>query len=195
MPTVSRNEAARYFGVSRQGLNRARETGAIQYEPDDTVDIAKVARTEWGRKHLAMKDGGGDPPPAAEPEQKIPVRSERLAALIGASPESSSQLDGKLPPILQLDKIQLDKLLQAERIRRMQLENKARTGELVNKMELMGLLEKRIRRDAEAILNWPAQVSAMMAADLGVDDRQMYTVLMKYVKEFMRSRSKTKNEP
>ncbi len=65
------------------------------------------------------------------------------------------------------------------------LELKARRGDLVDRARAVAHVFKLAREERDAWLNWPARVSALMAAELGVDPHKMHVTLEKYVRDHL----------
>ena len=68
---------------------------------------------------------------------------------------------------------------------RAQIELAARKCELVDRARTTALVFKLARDERDAWLNWPARVSALMAADLGIDPHKMHVALEKHVREHL----------
>jgi len=68
---------------------------------------------------------------------------------------------------------------------RAQIELKARRGELVDRARAVAHVFRLAREERDAWLNWPARVSALMAAELGVDPHKMHVALERHVREHL----------
>jgi len=65
------------------------------------------------------------------------------------------------------------------------VELRARKGELVDRARATGHVFRLAREERDAWLNWPARVSALMAAELGVDAQELHVTLEKNVREHL----------
>ena len=59
-------------------------------------------------------------------------------------------------------------------------------GELVDRSQALAQVFKLARTERDAWLNWPARVSALLAAELGVDAHTLHVVLENAVREHLR---------
>jgi hypothetical protein len=58
-------------------------------------------------------------------------------------------------------------------------------GELVDRSEAIAHVFKLARTERDAWLNWPARVSALLAADLGVDAHLLHVALENAVRDHL----------
>jgi hypothetical protein len=99
----------------------------------------------------------------------------------------SDEIEAKLLP---------DQLLRArikrerEEGRLKELERKRREGELVDAAEVREEQLRRASDEREALLNWPSRIAALMAAELGIEERPLLMFLRKYVRQHLSERSK-----
>lgn len=70
-----------------------------------------------------------------------------------------------------------------------ELELREKQGELVDAATVHDAVFTRFRQERDALLTWPARISAVMAADLGVDAGRLLVTLEKHVREFLAERS------
>src|SRR5262245_22397273 len=69
------------------------------------------------------------------------------------------------------------------------LELREKQGELVDATAVQDAVFKRFREERDALQTWPARISAIIAADLGVDAGRLLVALEKHVREFLAGRS------
>lgn len=159
--------------------------------------VSKLVRT--GR--IVLVEGKIDPDDAAArmAAQQDPVkRAKKLVATapLGLGVVIGFPADGA-DPDPETDAKQLpDQLLRA-RIKREQeegrlkeLERRRRENELVDAEEIREEQLRRATEEREALLSWPARVSALMAAELGIDRWRLSQVLRKYVRQHLAERSR-----
>ena len=60
-------------------------------------------------------------------------------------------------------------------------------GELVDRAKAVAQVFRLARDERDAWVNWPARVTAMMAAELEVDQHRLHTVLERQVREHLTS--------
>ena len=58
-------------------------------------------------------------------------------------------------------------------------------GELVDRAKAVAQVFKLARDERDAWVNWPERVTAMMAAELGLEQHQLHTVLERHVREHL----------
>ncbi len=166
---------ARHRGVSHVAVQKAIKAGRMALEPDGTVDQAK-ADAAWTRS---------TEPRSARP---APKKLEPVAAAaVGSVQETlkeqglpSGGPDGRGVSFVQartaheIAKAHLARL----RLQRMK-------GELVDRAQVVGLVFRLARTERDAWITWPAQVAALLAADLGVETHAVQTALERSVREHL----------
>ncbi|WP_286758219.1 elements of external origin [Ralstonia sp. RL] len=162
---------ARHRGVSHVAVKKAIDTGRITPLPDGTID-AETADTQWARNTLQ---------PRRAPEHKLPTpkrsqaRPEREIPDAGAPPlptGGTSLLQART--VNEVLKAQLNKVELAQRKR-----------ELVDRAQAVSHVFKLARTERDAWLNWPARISAQMAARLNVDPHALHVALDAAVREHL----------
>jgi hypothetical protein len=58
-------------------------------------------------------------------------------------------------------------------------------GEMVDRAKAVAQVFKLAREERDAWVNWPARVTAIMAAELGLEQHQLHTVLERQVREHL----------
>ena len=66
-----------------------------------------------------------------------------------------------------------------------QLALQEKIGQLINKDQVKAQVYKLGRQVRDSWMNWPARVSATMAAELGVDEHALHQALERYVREHL----------
>src|SRR5579885_3877211 len=159
---------ARHRGVSDAAVRKAIAAGRITPEADGTLDPQR-ADAEWARNTETPRTG---------------TRARAVKAAV--PPEAVSTGDGHaaLPT-------GGASLLQARTVNEVvnALTNKVRLarlkGELVDRNQAIAHVFKLARAERDAWLNWPARISAQMAAKLGVDPHTMHIALEAAVREHL----------
>jgi hypothetical protein len=70
-----------------------------------------------------------------------------------------------------------------------ELDLQEREGKLVDAATVYDAVFRRFREERDALLNWPARVSALIAAEVGVEAGVLLVALEKHVREFLAGRS------
>ena len=159
---------ARHRGVSDAAVRKAIAAGRITPEGDGTVDPER-ADAEWARNTEAPRTGTRTKPVrVAVPPESAPV-GEGQASLpsCGAS-------------LLQARTVNEVVKAQTNKVRLARLK-----GELVDRNQAIAHVFKLSRAERDAWLNWPARISAQMAAKLGVDAHTMHVALEAAVREHL----------
>lgn len=165
---ISIRAYARHRGVSDAAVRKAITTGRITPEADGTIDPERVDR-EWARNSDAPRNGtGAKAVKVAVPEAGGPV-NDAPAAL---PPGGTSLLQART--VNEVVKAQTNKV----RLARLK-------GELVDRPQAIAHVFKLARSERDAWLNWPARISAQMAAKLGIDAHTMHVALEAAVREHL----------
>lgn len=159
---------ARHRGVSDAAVRKAIAAGRITPEADGTLDAAR-ADAEWSRNTEAPRAGTRMPAPRA------PVPSE-----VAGGGDGAPALPTGGASLLQARTVNEVVKAQTNKVRLARLK-----GELVDRNQAIAHVFKLARAERDAWLNWPARVSAQMAARLGVDPHAMHVALETAVRDHL----------
>lgn len=154
---------ARHRGVSHVAVMKAIDAGRITQERDGTVNPEQADR-EWEqntaspRKRSSMQNHATEPIPESIPPT--------------LSPNGTSLLQART--VNEVVKAQTNK------VRLAQLK-----GDLVDRPQAIAHVFKLARSERDAWLNWPARISAQLAAKLNVDPHAMHVALETAVREHL----------
>ena len=161
---------ARHRGVTDTAVHKAIRAGRITPEEDGSIDAAK-ADSEWVRNSAPPRTGTqARAPRASVPEPSDTARDAGTAAL----PAGGASL-------LQARTVNEVVKAQTNKVRLARLK-----GELVERSQVVAHVFKLARDERDAWLNWPARVSAQMAATLEVDPHAMHLALEAAVRDHLR---------
>jgi len=165
---ISIRAYARHRGVSDAAVRKAIATGRITPEADGTIDPERVDR-EWARNSDAPRNGTG-----AKAVKVAVLEADEPAhdAPAAQSPGGTSLLQART--VNEVVKAQTNKV----RLARLK-------GELVDRPQAIAHVFKLARSERDAWLNWPARISAQMAAKLGIDAHTMHVALEAAVREHL----------
>ncbi|MFN4342888.1 MAG: elements of external origin [Azonexus sp.] len=164
---ISIRAYARHRGVSDAAVRKAIAAGRITPEADGTLDPER-ADAEWARNTEAPRNGTrAEPVRVAVPPE--PATSDKHTAL----PTGGTSL-------LQARTVNEVVKAQTNKVRLARLK-----GELVDRNQAVAHVFKLARSERDAWLNWPARVSAQMAARLEVDPHTMRVLLEAAVREHL----------
>lgn len=151
---------ARHRGVSHVAVIKAIEAGRITQEADGTIN-PEQADQEWEQN-------------TASPRKKSTMQNYTAAESISStgSPNGTSLLQART--VNEVVKAQTNK------VRLAQLK-----GELVDRPQAIAHVFKLARTERDAWLNWPARISAQLAAKLDVDPHVMHVALEAAVREHL----------
>ncbi|QUP54562.1 elements of external origin [Ralstonia syzygii] len=161
---ISIRAYARHRGVSDAAVRKAIAAGRITPDADGTIDTDR-ADAEWARN--------------TEAPRTRPVRA-------AVTPEGGQPPDGPASSptggtsLLQARTVNEVVKAQTNKVRLARLK-----GELVDRSQAIAHVFKLARAERDAWLNWPARVSAQMAATLGVDPHTMHVALESAVREHL----------
>lgn len=160
---ISIRAYARHRGVTDTAVHKAIRAGRITPEADGTIDAMR-ADQEWTRNSDAPRTG------------------TRAKAAKVTVPEAGADAGTPLPTggasLLQARTVNEVVKAQTNKVRLARLK-----GELVDRPQAIAHVFKLARAERDAWLNWPARVSAQMAAQLGVDGHALHVALEAAVRE------------
>jgi hypothetical protein len=163
--TSSTREAARRIGVTEAALRKAATTGRIVREADGQWDVEKT------RRRLI--------------ETADPVRSPLAGMPVGASmPGSIATGAGtSLSDSTPFARLKVAELALKVEARRLALdEEKARLLDVATANAAIDEIAGAMR---DALLNWPARVSGLIAAELSADPHLVQTVLQQHITDLL----------
>ncbi len=164
---------ARHRGVSHVAVKKAIDSGRITLEADGTIDPDKADR-QWERNTASLRKPAAASRPAPKVEASRPQARE-VAAEPVAPPLSAGGTS-----LLQARTINEVVKAQTNKVRLARLK-----GELVDRNQAIAHVFKLARTERDAWLNWPARISAQMAARLGVEAHTLHVALDAAVREHL----------
>ena len=179
---VSLREYPRRRGLSHVAVMKAIKAGRLTPEPDGTLDPAKadaqwddqtdpVRRPEPPEDEPAQAD---ETPRASDPDKPGDVAAAtRPAATIEPAPQGAATFTQARTA---------HEIAQAQRAR---IQVQRLREEVVDRAHATAEVFRLARRERDAWVNWPARVSALMAAELGVDTHAMHKVLEAHVRDHL----------
>jgi hypothetical protein len=162
---------ARHRGVSHVAVKKAIDTGRISPESDGTIEPNR-ADLEWAQNTVSAR-------------KPAPAKSASPAPEPGR--QSSTPVEPVTPPLsaggtslLQARTVNEVVKAQTNKVRLAQLK-----GDLVDRSQAIAHVFRLSRTERDAWLNWPARVSAEMAAKLEVDAHALHVALEAAVREHL----------
>jgi hypothetical protein len=162
---ISIRAYARHRGVSDAAVRKAIKAGRITPEPDGKIDAAR-ADAQWTRQT----------DPAQQREKAVPL--EAINAVRETTGETPLPAGGTT--FLQARTANEVLKAQTNKVRLARLK-----GELVDRARAIAHVFTLARAERDAWLNWPARVSAQMAAKLGVESHTLHVALETAVREHL----------
>ena len=172
---------ARHRGVSHVAVKKAIDTGRITPLRDGTIDPV-VADAQWAANttptRRSMADAASDKttPQVSAASREIPQASAKVVRDAPEPPTPALSSGGT--SLLQARTVNEVVKAQTNKVRLAQLK-----GELVDRAQAVAHVFKLARAERDAWLNWPARVSAQMAAGLGVEPHALHVALDAAVRE------------
>ena len=165
---ISIRAYARHRGVSDAAVRKAITAGRVTPEADGTIDVDRADR-EWARNSEAPRTG---------------TRQSAVKVAVPETSGSANDAPAGLPSggtsLLQARTVNEVVKAQTNKVRLARLK-----GELVDRSQAIAHVFKLARSERDAWLNWPARVSAQMAAKLEVDAHTMHIALEAAVREHL----------
>ncbi|HAU28998.1 MAG TPA: elements of external origin [Rhodospirillaceae bacterium] len=200
---MSRREYARHRGdMSAQAVQKAIASGRIPVEADGTIDPAradaalrantnalKSAQARKQSKPRPVKEKAPpSPPPATKPKNKPskPVSAKTIAEVRDILVEAGAEIPQIDASLTFLDAQTANEIIKAHtaKLKFMQMK-----GDLLPRAQVEEKVFRMARQERDAWMNWPARVSSMLAADLGVEANAMHASLERHVREHLQALS------
>lgn len=162
---------ARHRGVSDAAVRKAIKTGRIAPEPDGTVDPVK-ADAAWDRNTDGAQQRQPQRPASQEAIQTVRDTAGEAPLASGIGTGGTTFLQARTANEVlkaQTGKVRLARL----------------KGDLVDRSQAIAHVFTLARAERDAWLNWPARISAPMAAKLGVDPHALHLTLDTAVREHL----------
>src|SRR5574340_297598 len=169
---ISIRAYARHRGVSDAAVRKAIAAGRITPEADGTIDAERVDR-EWARNSDAPRNGTATRAVKVAVQESSGATGDGQAASLATSAAGGTSL-------LQARTVNEVVKAQTNKVRLARLK-----GELVDRPQAIAHVFKLARSERDAWLNWPARISAQMAARLDVDPHAMHVALEAAVREHL----------
>lgn len=189
-PLISIAEAARKVGVNKSTLSRQVKGGAIR-SYDGLVRLSEVLEDRANNIDASIWANRGKPSPATALHATLHATvpdPEALHATLDDDDDADDAteviVDGEAMP---LGKAKALKETYLARLRRLEFEVKS--SRLVDADAAKKAVFDLSRQDRDSWTNWPARVSPLIAAELGVDQVRLAVVLEKYVREHLSERA------
>jgi hypothetical protein len=158
---------ARHRGVSHVAVKKAIDSGRITPEADGTIDPQR-ADLQWAQNTVSA----GKTRPAAAKPHRTRTGEPAEPATPALSSGGTSLLQART--VNEVVKAQTNKV----RLARLK-------GELVDRNQAVAHVFKLARTERDAWLNWPARISAQMAAGLNLDAHALHVALEAAVREHL----------
>ncbi len=164
---------ARHRGVSHVAVKKAIDTGRITPLPDGTIDPV-VADAQWAANTTPTRrpvtGEAREVPQAPAAVREIPQASSKVVRETADPPPPALSTGGT--SLLQARTVNEVVKAQTNKVRLARLK-----GELVDRSQAVAHVFKLARAERDAWLNWPARISAQMAAGLNVDPHVLHVAL------------------
>ncbi|MCH9692206.1 MAG: elements of external origin [Gammaproteobacteria bacterium] len=169
---VSLRAYAKHRGVSDTAVRKAIKSGRTQTEADGTIDDDKVGR-QWARNTDTAQQ-------RKTPSTAKPVSKAALEAVDATLKEQGGPASGTT----YMQAHTANEVLKAQ-TNRVKLQQLKQT--LVDHAQAIAQVFKLARYERDAWLNWPARVSAQMAAELEVYPHTLHVSLEAAVREHLQA--------
>ena len=164
---------ARHRGVSHVAVKKAIDSGRITPESDGTIEPNR-ADLEWAQNTVSTRKPATPksvPATVAEPPRARAMDSAEPAAPVLSTGGTS---------LLQARTVNEVVKAQTNKVRLAQLK-----GDLVDRAQAIAHVFRLARTERDAWLNWPARISAQMAAKLEIDAHELHVALESAVRDHL----------
>ena len=164
---------ARHRGVSHVAVKKAIDTGRISQETDGTINPEQADR-EWEQNTASPRKSSSASKVAATSKPPRSVAQEPATE----SPTPTLSAGGT--SLLQARTVNEVVKAQTNKVRLARLK-----GDLVDRSQAIAHVFRLARTERDAWLNWPARITAQMAAKLNVDAHALHVALEAAVREHL----------
>jgi len=165
---------ARHRGVSHVAVKKAIDTGRITPEVDGTIEATRADR-DWEKNTASPRKISTSP----KVKTSVP-ESPRTTAREPAAETVTPTLSAGGTSLLQARTVNEVVKAQTNKVRLARLK-----GDLVDRSQAIAHVYRLARSERDAWLNWPARISAQMAAKLEVDAHALHVALETAVREHL----------
>ncbi len=177
---ISIRAYARHRGVTDTAVHKAIRSGRVTPEADGTID-ADQADAQWERNTSAPKTGTQRPTVKVKVPEVDGAERSNTGSAGGIGSTGATNVGGTGgTSLLQARTVNEVVKAQTNKVRLARLK-----GELVDRPQAIAHVFKLARSERDAWLNWPARISAQMAARLEVDAHTMHVSLESAVREHL----------
>ena len=171
---ISIRAYGRHRGVSDTAVRKAIDKGRITALPDGTIDPVR-ADAEWASSTRPPDElRASRPTRPARAGTAQPPALEEMAGVAATNAPSGGNTYAQARTANEVLKAQHHKL----RIAQLK-------GELIDRSQVMTQVFALARAERDAWLNWPARISSMLAAELGVDPHTMHVALEREARQHL----------
>jgi len=164
---------ARHRGVSHVAVKKAIDTGRITPEPDGSIEPNR-ADLEWAQNTLSARK------PRAQPRIETPLPEPGRALAREPAEPIAPTLSAGGTSLLQARTVNEVVKAQTNKVRLAQLK-----GDLVDRSQAIAHVFRLARTERDAWLNWPARITAQMAAKLEIDAHELHVALESAVRDHL----------
>ena len=164
---------ARHRGVSHVAVKKAIDTGRISQETDGTIDQDRADR-EWEQNTASPRK------PSAASKVAVAPKTPRSVAQEPAAESPTPTLSTGGTSLLQARTVNEVVKAQTNKVRLARLK-----GDLVDRSQAIAHVFRLARTERDAWLNWPARISAQMAAKLEIDAHELHVALESAVRDHL----------
>lgn len=169
-------------------MRKAAKAGRIRREPDGAWDVDKV-RAQWKAGTDPARRKAPDPARPSVSEQPEGAKEQSSAgmrpvpeAAVGAVRDTLREQGEALPAAGGMTFLQARTANEALKAQTNRIRLQRLREQLIDRARATAHVFQLAREQRDAWLNWPARVSAIMAADLGVDPHRLHTLLETHVR-------------
>lgn len=170
---MSQRQYAEHSGLSKGGVQKAKESGRLVIHPDGSIDAEASDRQRGATTDPAKQRRG-----STQGRKRVP---QAAVASVGETLEEHG-LQGATGGSTFMQAKTANEVLKAQE-RRLKVQQKKQ--ELVDRAKATDLVFRLARQERESWVNWPARVSAEIAAELGIDPHTMEQLLNRRVRQHL----------
>lgn len=180
MAGISIREFARRDGCNDKLVRRAITQGKLKTLANGLLD-EKLVGTGWRKNNRRNAPTEAPKPDADKPADTVRTPEPPLEPTVTSLKEWLDRiLAGDFVPLFEAEKVK-ENALALKHL----LDGRQKAGELVDAQIAQNVLFEQARAFRDILLNWPAKIGPLLAADLGLDAERVVEALTRYVHQLL----------
>lgn len=176
---------ARHRGCSHVAVVKAMKAGRIKKYPKGKINFAEADAAWEANMNPAKKPQKKPEKPEEKPKKEKKEKKEKLKPVLKTVIQDVEDVLQKPKDSKEITYIEARTANEILKVQSAKIKLKQLKDELIDKTKAVSQVFKMARQERDAWLNWPARVSAVMAAELEIDPHTIHITLEKYIRQHL----------